>query len=640
MARDISVSIAVDGEKEFAQALKDAQSAVKVLDSELKASQAAYKNNGDAQQYLANKQRLLNDQLEQQRIIAQKLADAVNDSAQEFGEATREADRYRIAYNNARETLEKMEKELKDTDREMEELGRDSMRVGRQLEQGIGDGAQEAGRGLGDMTELIDSVKQLTALSGIAVGIEVIGKTVDMAGNIMDGITGIIEGSEEFNRQMSYINQNAKEAGISTETVGKYLAFATSAIGEFDQAAEGMNNLMGAKLNAAELADAMNLLIGAVIDIPETFTFPAIAEGLRQTLEEKQAVGQFADLLSYLNVEIETFDEAMSKTSSLESAQDVLLGFISNRGLEETLHGWAADNQDMIDAKTAAFDLSVALGNLATTMLPLHTEWEEMNAAAVSAVQTLLDNTDADEWVTARIENIKKIIEESEEIYKKWFTPEGRKERAEEYAETQQLLKDLEDPEFREKWVMEQQAQQAGEKIAELESKIAEAKSDLEAIENQIKAREGDTEGVLMLEYQAEAIKGKIQGWEEELKTLETAGTETGTETIDNLIAAITQKTPEAERALGLFKDAINNQFAGITPPDLAGYVADQVYAVESLLNRRPVYAYGTTTGGSLPSGGGTNGVRTVNLNVNGIRVASALYTDSDEIAGRMINMG
>ena len=41
MARDISVSIAVQGEKEFNQALKSAQSAVKVLSSELKASEAS-----------------------------------------------------------------------------------------------------------------------------------------------------------------------------------------------------------------------------------------------------------------------------------------------------------------------------------------------------------------------------------------------------------------------------------------------------------------------------------------------------------------------------------------------------------------------------------------------------------------------
>ena len=42
MARDISGSIAVQGEKEFNRALKDAQSAVKVLASELKASEAAF----------------------------------------------------------------------------------------------------------------------------------------------------------------------------------------------------------------------------------------------------------------------------------------------------------------------------------------------------------------------------------------------------------------------------------------------------------------------------------------------------------------------------------------------------------------------------------------------------------------------
>ena len=613
MARDISVSIAVDGEKEFSRALKEAQSAVKVLDSELKASQAAYKNNGDAQQYLTNKQRMLNDQLEQQRIIAQKLADAVNDSAKEFGEATREADRYRIAYNNARETLEKMQKELRDTDREMEELGRDSIRAGRQLEQGLGDGARDAARELDDMSELLDSVKELTKLQGISVGIEVIDKAVD----VMEGVMGIIEGSEEFNRQMSHLNQNAKEAGISTETIGKYMAFATSAIGDFDQAAKGMNNLMGAKLDAAELADAMNLLIGAAIDIPETFTFPALAEGLRETLQQKEAVGQFADLLSYLNVDLDNFNEAMGKTSDTEHAQDVLLGFIANRGLEETLHGWAQDNQDMIDAKTAAYDLNVQIGELAKTMEPLGKSWTEMKTAAVGTITALLQNTQVDEWAQKQLEQITEII-------RMLNTAEGRKELLEKYVFGKEFGKTVTEEDLEPEGVGDTEAER---NISAIEQKIARQKGIVQELK-----MTGDAVQLMAAEWYLAELEAELEAAKQNGKTTTEA-------TIEGMNSAIEQATPESKRILGLFVDTWNTELARITLPDVAGGVYDQMNTIDTLINRRPVYAYATAAGGSS-AGGGANGVRTVNLNVNGMRVASAIYSDTDEIAGRMINMG
>ena len=107
MARDISVSIAVQGEKEFNQALKSAQSAVKVLASELKASEAAFDENADAQAYYANRNRLINAQIEQERTILRSLEQAVREAGEEFGEASAKTDRYRIEINRTQASISK-----------------------------------------------------------------------------------------------------------------------------------------------------------------------------------------------------------------------------------------------------------------------------------------------------------------------------------------------------------------------------------------------------------------------------------------------------------------------------------------------------------------------------------------------------
>ena len=64
---DVSVKIGVDGLSQFRQNMQQAQTSVKTLDAELKKSEAQYKATGDKEQYLADKSRILKQQLDQQK---------------------------------------------------------------------------------------------------------------------------------------------------------------------------------------------------------------------------------------------------------------------------------------------------------------------------------------------------------------------------------------------------------------------------------------------------------------------------------------------------------------------------------------------------------------------------------------------
>ena len=97
-----------------------------------------------------------------------------------------------------------------------------------------------------------------------------------------------------------------------------------------------ISNLMAAGLNSKETADAVNLLMGAVIKFPDTYKVESLAEALRNPIEEGKAVGQFSELLLAMGVDIETFDKAMKKASDKERRQDIALSFGANRGLENT----------------------------------------------------------------------------------------------------------------------------------------------------------------------------------------------------------------------------------------------------------------------------------------------------------------
>lgn len=64
---DVSVNIGVDGLSQFKANMQQAQASVKSLDAELKKSEAQYKATGDKEQYLAEKSRILKQQLDQQK---------------------------------------------------------------------------------------------------------------------------------------------------------------------------------------------------------------------------------------------------------------------------------------------------------------------------------------------------------------------------------------------------------------------------------------------------------------------------------------------------------------------------------------------------------------------------------------------
>lgn len=403
-ADDISVSIGVQGESAFKKALTECQNSVKQLDSALKANAAEYENNADALGENVERAKLLKQAIETQKKMAEGLGDAVKYASEKYGEASSQTTKYVVAQNKAKEAVAKLEKELKDTDREMEELGRDSRTVGQQLERGIGDGAEDAARKLGNM---MDDIKDELEGIGQSVGITA---TIDVVKNVMDGIENLTEETKEYRQQVSYLQQNTKDAGQAWADVESHLFRVTANTGSLEDATEGISNLLAAGLDSAEVADAVNLLLGAVVKFPQTYKFEALAESLRNTVEEKKAVGAYSELLTNLGVDLETFNKALEKTTSKEAAQDLVLSFGANRGLESTIAEYEKANELMLNANTKMLEYQAGLATLAEQMTPIGTAWTEMQTAAIGAVTALLEDTQVDEWVTGKINDITEII--------------------------------------------------------------------------------------------------------------------------------------------------------------------------------------------------------------------------------------
>jgi len=111
--REIKTTLALDGERQFKQALSDAGRQLRVLGSEMKANTSAFSENASKIDMLRAKNENLGKQAEQQREIIAALSKAVEESAKINGDASKKTDEWRIKLNNAATTLNKMEGEVR-----------------------------------------------------------------------------------------------------------------------------------------------------------------------------------------------------------------------------------------------------------------------------------------------------------------------------------------------------------------------------------------------------------------------------------------------------------------------------------------------------------------------------------------------
>lgn len=387
MARDISVSIAVQGEKEFNQALKNAQSAVKVLASELKAGEAAFDENADAQAYYTNRTRLINAQIEQEKTILASLEQAVREAANEFGEADAKTDKYRIALNRTYGEMAKLEKALRDTQKEAEELGRDSTRVGRQIENGIGEAAEDAADKLDDMVSQIE--RDLSDI-GSAVEFSAIKDMGEMMIGAFDSLQNFTESSEDYRRQMSFLEQNAKEAGFEFEYVKELLIGVASLTGDLDGAFEAISNLLAAGFDGKELEEAIDLIGGAVIRFPETMKFETLAESLQESVATGQATGTYAELLERLGIDLDEVNKSLEKAENQEQRQQIALAYLNENGLSETVENYKGMNENLLKSEEAQLRYNDSLSRLGEALQPAMLAWTTFKTEFVEGIAELV----------------------------------------------------------------------------------------------------------------------------------------------------------------------------------------------------------------------------------------------------------
>lgn len=368
--REIKTSIALDGEQAFKQALADASRNLRVMDADLKAAATEFKVTGDAQQYYTEKSRSLKEQIAQQEQVVDALVNAVRQSAAVYGNNSAKTDEWRIKLSNATAKLMTMKKGLQDTDKEAAEFGRDSRRVGKQIEDGIGEGAEEANK---SVKGLIESMQQdIGSIKG-SVGFQIATSVTQNIIGAVQGVMDFVESNRDYRRAMEQF-ETAAEAGNHNKDAMKEMLFSLAAFtGDFDGAKEAVSNLMQTGLTEEWMGTAADIFSYASLMFQDTLKLENLSESFQETVKTGKPTGAFGEFVERMGGSVEELEKVMGDAGTTEAKAIAALTYASPKGYKANLDKYNEKTKNIQAAAKAQMELADAWAEVAETLEPLTT---------------------------------------------------------------------------------------------------------------------------------------------------------------------------------------------------------------------------------------------------------------------------
>ena len=127
---NINTRFTLSGEKEYKQAISEIGSGMKVLDSEMRKVSSAYAQNADSVEALNAKNDVLGRKISTQTEKIEYLRDALQQSAEKYGEADKRTMQWQASLNNAEAELNNLNNQLDENKQKIADSGKEMGNLG------------------------------------------------------------------------------------------------------------------------------------------------------------------------------------------------------------------------------------------------------------------------------------------------------------------------------------------------------------------------------------------------------------------------------------------------------------------------------------------------------------------------------
>lgn len=209
----------------------------------------------------------------------------------------------------------------------------------------MADNADDAGNGIEDLSALTVAKGQLMA---------------DAIKKVASELINIADNTRELREDLAKLDNNATLSGKNIDTMREALKNLNAITGETDSNIEALSNLMQTGLTENQMLQALNDLSGAVIAFPDTLKIESLADGLQETLATGAGAGAFAELMERSGKNIDDFNAGLEKAMETGTQYDYVLQQLADTGLSRINRAYRDNNQVLIEAKNAQFEIEQA----------------------------------------------------------------------------------------------------------------------------------------------------------------------------------------------------------------------------------------------------------------------------------------
>lgn len=218
----ISTKFALDGEKAYKAAISDINSGLKVLKSEMNLVSEQYRSNADSMEALTAKGDVLERQYLSQADKVDTLKKALERAANEYGEADKRTQQWRVSLNNEQAQLLKLEQQMKDNTDAIENYGKAQEEV------------QENTSGLGDVIQTLADKAGIQLPQGLTKAANGMGSVNTAALGVAAGIGAAIAAIVKIEKALIDMTKQAAEAAKQLEILSSATNLSIESAQEWD----------------------------------------------------------------------------------------------------------------------------------------------------------------------------------------------------------------------------------------------------------------------------------------------------------------------------------------------------------------------------------------------------------------------
>ena len=367
----------------------------------------------------------------------------MSEASEAYGENDKRTDNWRQSLNRAKTDLLKMNRELEDNSKYLDEARKSADNAAESIDE-FGREVKDAADQSDGIADLIGSMSKLKDFAkGGVIGAAAIGGLTA----IKDAIFEVVDGTKEYRKIMGTLEVSSEKAGYAAEETQEAYRRLYAVLGDNQSAATTVANLQAIGLSQKDLMEITDAAIGSWATYGDSIPIDGLAESINETIKAGQVTGTFADVLNWGTQEGETFglmlkdnveftelsdkelekltesqraqydatkaqydatedfNEALTDCKSAEDFFNLALGecttnseranlimkALSEQGLTEAADAWFQVNEDIVKANEAQADWEEATGKLGEVLSP--------------AKDALLSfGADAVEWLTEKIQ--------------------------------------------------------------------------------------------------------------------------------------------------------------------------------------------------------------------------------------------